>query len=137
VADARGIDFLRSTTTTRADRTASGEVSISVEHTARFAIEPGTLPDMTHQYGSQTFRPQFVTVEWHDGKLRRIAVRGQRVLKSGKVQDNGDPASRNFDWTGADVERGRGYKDTPIPEALLARIKTYETEVAITAAEAH
>ncbi|QPX62173.1 hypothetical protein PBI_INDLOVU_58 [Mycobacterium phage Indlovu] len=128
-----GITFLRSTTSTRVDLDADGTERTSVEHTARFAIEPGAVPDLTHKYGSQQFRPRWLTVTWDDGRLSRIAVTGPRVLKSGKLAGTGDinrnVNTRDFDWSRHDIERGKGYEGTVIPTAILERINAYETAV--------
>lgn len=134
VPDTSGIDFLRSTTTTRVQREADGDTEVTVEHTARFGVEPGAIPDLTHKYGSQQFRPRWLTATWTEGKLSRVAVSGPRVLKSGKLADKGDINSnantRDFDWSGRDLERGKGYEDTPVPEVITARLAAYELAVA-------
>lgn len=128
-----GITFLRSTTSTRIDRESDGSGRTSVEHTARFAIEPGVVPDLTHKYGSQTFRPRWLTATWDDGRLSRIAVTGPRVLKSGKLAGTGDinrnVNTRDFDWSRHDIERGHGYEGTPVPTAITERLNAYEVAV--------
>lgn len=138
VSDPSKIDFLRSTTTTRVDRTASAvEPSVSVEHVARFAIEPGAVPDMVHRYGSQTFAPTFLTASWEEGKLRRVRVVGPRRLKSGELAHEGDIShnanSREQEWSGRSLDpkaENLGSYDVPIPQAIADRLRAYETEVA-------
>ncbi|UXE04433.1 hypothetical protein SEA_FUNSIZED_62 [Mycobacterium phage Funsized] len=134
VRDPRGIEFVRSTTTTRVERSATGDQATTVEHTARFGVEAGTIPDLTHKYGSQQFRPRWLTATWTEGKLSRIHVSGPRVLKSGKLAGKGDINSnantRDFDWSGWDIERGYGYNQTPVPEVIMAKLSSYATDVA-------
>lgn len=126
-----GITFLRSTTTTRVNREADGDTKITVEHTARFAVSPGTLPDMAHKYGKQIFRPQFAVVDWRNGKLDSIAITGQRVLKGGRLSDSGHDTSRNYDWAAYDLRDGahRTASWVPVPEPLRDAIAAYETAV--------
>lgn len=121
------ITFLRSTTTTRIDREADGDTEVRTEHVARFAVEPGALPDMTHKYGSQTFRPRWLTVLWVEGQLSGIKVSGPRVLKSGKLADKGDinrnVNTRDYEWDAYDLAHpDRG---VPVPETLMLRITDY------------
>lgn len=135
-----GITFLRSTTTTRVDREADGDTKTTVSHIARFAIRPGVLPDMTHQYGEQVFRPQWAEITWLNGTLDRIALTGQRVLKSGKLSDGGHQTSRNYDWSSFDLKmlaegRTSHRAPTPVPEPLLSAITAYGTAVAYVAGQ--
>ncbi|QHB37366.1 hypothetical protein I5G58_gp064 [Mycobacterium phage BirdsNest] len=137
VSDPSKIDFLRSTTTTRVERTGSGaEPEISVEHYARFAAEEGVVPDMTHRYGSQTFAPRFITATWVDGKLERVRATGPRRLKSGKLQGEGinrHAESREQEWRGRSLDpdaTGLGSYDVPLPKVIADRLRAYETEVA-------
>ena len=137
VSDPSKIDFLRSTTTTRVDRTASSpEPDVTVEHVARFAIEPGAVPDMTHRYGSQTFAPTFLTATWNEGKLARVRVSGPRRLKSGALQGEGEQRhanSREQEFRGRALDpaaTGLGSYDIPLPQAIADRLRAYETEVA-------
>jgi len=128
-AAATTIDFLRSTTTTRVFRDSQGNVTeTTVDHVARFGVNPGALPDMVHQYGSQLFRPQWAQVTWTDGRLTRIELRGQRVLKSGKLSESGHNTSRNYDWSGYDLENPSDRR-VPPPEALMERIAAYQVAV--------
>lgn len=131
MTDTSAIAFLSSTTTTRTRREADGDTKTTVEHTARFAV--GDLPtgnhalaDMTHQYGKQIFRPQFVVADWGGGVLKSVRITGPRVLTSGKLSDAGLSQSREVEyrsWGADSLDR------TKLPEALVARLAAYETEV--------
>ena len=140
VADTRGIDFLRSTTTTRVDREADGDVEVHVTHIARFGVELGAIPDLHHRYGSQLFAPRFLTAEWYDGKLRRVAVTGPRRLKSGEIQGKGQRAhaeTRDFEWrdrwldpTTPPDPRNQPGDAVPLPQVIADRLDAYELSVA-------
>jgi hypothetical protein len=135
-ANPSAITFLRSTTTTRVDREADGEIDVSVTHLARFSIEAGAIPDMTHQYGSQHFRPEWAEVTWNDGELSRIALTGPRVLKSDKLSRAGHASSRNYEWSSWDLSHPDRSRKAPVPEALTAAIADYERHVAVASARA-
>jgi hypothetical protein len=109
---------------------ADGETTTTVEHYARFGVDLGAIPDLTHKYGSQQFRPRWLTATWIDGRLSRITVSGPRVLKSGALAGKGDINSnantRDFDWSGYDIDRGHGWNNTPIPDAIIDRIADYD-----------
>lgn len=133
------ITFLRSTTTTRVHREADGDTEVSVEHTARFAIEPGAVDDLPHKYGKQIFRPLWLTAIWHRGELSRIAVSGPRVLASGKMAEIGEhnrnANTRDFEWSGRyEIRRGIGYKGQELPAIIVKRLADYEIAVAMTRA---
>jgi hypothetical protein len=124
-----GITFLRSTTSTTVDTDADGDTTTAVKHTARFAIRPGSVPDLVHHFGSQTFVPMFLTARWNDGKLFNVRVVGPRRLKSGKIAGHGDidhdVNSREFEWSSYDIDRGTGWNNTPIPDAIIKRLADY------------
>lgn len=134
VTDPRAITFLSSTTTTRTDRTAEDGTRTAVDHVARFGIEPGTVPDLPHKYGSQMFRPSFLVVSWHDGQVYSVTVTGPRVLASGKTADMGvhnhNANTREFKWTGYDIRKNSGYDGHTVAPVILDRIRRYETDVA-------
>lgn len=136
VTDPRGITFLSSTTLTRTERSKLSETSTTVHHVAHFAVEPGTIADQTHQYGSQVFRPLFLIAQWDDGRLDRVRATGRRVLKSGKLQGPTQlhpdaDISRATEWRGRPA---RIYGDSSLdnlPEVVQQALTAYETAVAV------
>lgn len=122
------ITFLRSTTTTTVDREADGDTSTEVAHIARFAVEPGAVPDMVPKYSRQTIRPEWLQVGWRDGRLVSVHASGPLVLKDGGTSKK---LSRSHDWT------HYGRKDfvrTELPEAVQATIADYEKHIAVASA---
>lgn len=134
------ITFLRSTTTTRVNRDASGDTAVTVEHVARFAAPEGVVPDQTHRFGSQTFAPLFITATWIDAKLREVRAVGPRRLKSGELAKHGDTNhdanSREQEYRGdmllRDPDTGRHHStwDVPMPNVILDRLEAHELAVA-------
>lgn len=124
-----GITFLRSTTTTRVQRWASSKPpETTVEHVARFAIAPGTLPDMTHQYGVQIFRPEFAVVTYERGRLNLVKVTGRRVLKSGGLSKS-HAESRETEW--GNVFSREPFNRDRLPAPLSAALAAYEYGVSL------
>lgn len=117
------IDFLRSTTTITVDREADGDKTTRVEHIARFAVNPGALPDQVQDYGRRrTFRPAWLGVRWSNGKLSGVTLSGKRLLKSGRFSEH--MTDRNH-WSTSQL------KDRSVlPAAVRDAIAAYETAVA-------
>lgn len=98
----RDIDWLRSVTSVRTERKASNEATggeVDVDHTAYFGIRPGSLMDVLADYSTtQSFRPEFATVKWRDGRLIEVDLSGSLRLKSGEVSDKVNRQRRWRSW---------------------------------------
>lgn len=127
-----GITFLSSDTVTDTHRERDGDTQTHVEHTARFAIEPGTLADMK-PYGSCSyeFRPAWLEATWDNGEIRVGHVSGRRVLKGGQLS-HADTRPRYTFY--ADGRYGNSY---PMPELVRTALTAYETAVAVASNGAH
>ncbi|AHJ88454.1 hypothetical protein 40BC_054 [Mycobacterium phage 40BC] len=131
VPDQRAITFLRSTTTTITDIQADGDTDTEVKHVARFAIEPGTVPDQTRRYGTWIFRPSWLEVTWRDGDLAEVRVTGPRVLKAGMSKTQGGDAEwrRPYRRFGEEVTPEFVRADLPAP--IRDMIELYEKRVVV------
>ncbi|AHJ88555.1 hypothetical protein Jolie1_055 [Mycobacterium phage Julie1] len=132
VADRRAITFLRSTTTTTVDIQADGDTDTEVKHLARFAVEPGTVPDMQRRYGTWVFRPSWMEALYRDGYLEEVRVTGPRVLKAGlsKTGDSGDFRWERG-WRRDDAGKRPVFDYDALPGPLAEAVKLYERRVVV------
>lgn len=126
------IDWLRSVTETRVERTAVKPKEKHVKHTAVFGIKPGAVIDVLAEYSRTiNYQPRFLYAEWNDGVLTAVRLSGPQRLKSG---DTSDKLSRHRSWNDGwrnGVQQGVDKADLPAPvaDALTA----YETAIAVAA----
>lgn len=128
------IDFLRSTTTTITDRQADGDKTTKVTHLARFGVRPGALIDIAGHRKGTTFQPQWLEVEWTDGRLATVIISGPRRRKDGTP---GQITGRKSWWTGyASVLSDEGAASRvqivrdALPSLVADAIAAYERAVA-------
>lgn len=116
---------LRSTTVTTIHRESDGDTSVSVIHTARFTVKPGTVPDQKRKYGVHVFRPSWMEAKYRDGYLDEVSVTGPRVIKAGLSKKE----SGHFDWRRKhhcdEVDRNQ------LPDPIARALADYELAVAV------
>lgn len=120
VAAPTGITFLRSTTTTKVDRERDGDTRTDVKHLARFAVVPGTVPDLRPWANSKhVFRPEWLEVQWSNGLRDTIRITGPKLLKNGLSK-----LSSTRDWS-----YWKNRVSDPVPDAVEAAVTAYELAV--------
>ena len=68
ITNTRDVDWLRSLTEKRTERTPLTEAKVSIKHTAYFGIRPGSVLDIAAEYSRTAhFEPSFLYAEWRDG----------------------------------------------------------------------
>jgi hypothetical protein len=125
------IDFLRSTTKTLVDREADGDGSTRVEHLARFGIKPGSVIDLLADFSkTASFEPQWMTVEWVDGRLYKVYLSGPQRLKDGGTSAK---MTRHRTWNSWGASRSNAVDKGDLPGPVAEAIATYETAIAVAA----
>ena len=124
------IDWLRSTTTRRIQRTAVKPAEVDVEHVAYFGIRPETVMDMLARHSATvSFRPEFLTAEWRNGTLARVVLSGPQRLKSGGVSDK---MTRDRRWSSGWTAGVRDAVDkSGLPAPVAEALSTYEGIIAV------
>jgi exodeoxyribonuclease-3 len=96
----------------------------------RFAIEPGTLPDMRCGVNGdefvQSLRPTYFTAEWKRGELAEVRIWGPRVLKDNTV------GARMLDHVWHDVNGSGPVTLSALPAAVVTRLRSYASESGLT-----
>ena len=106
-----------------------------VIHTARFRVDPKTLPTVRLEYGSVRFWPELVQVKWVGGELSTVLVMGHQAKKTGdgigkdeRARPYPNPYIRRWAFRG---DPQPPFDRTKIPAKLRGVISRYEVKVPV------
>lgn len=130
ITNTRDVDWLRSLTEKRTERTPLTEAKVSIKHTAYFGIRPGSVLDIAAEYSRTAhFEPSFLYAEWRDGLLAEVQLSGPQRLKSGGTSEKQTRRRRwNDGWR--DGQR-QAVDKSDLPKVIADALTAYQVAVAV------